>query len=299
MRSSPYAAIAVAIVAVSFASIFIRLSESSPLVIAAYRLMFATIMVAPFALARQRQELSRLGRRDIFLMVGIGGVLAAHFALWITSLKVEGVSVASSVVLVTSHPILVAVVSHMVLKERVNSVTAAGIAIGLAGVTLIAVGDYGLSASTFGGDLLAFGGGVMAGVYLLAGRRFRQRISLLTYVFVVYASAAFFLVVAAFVTDDMRPSGDLWRELGLFAAMALVSQIGGHTLYNWALKYVTAPVVSVSLVGEPIGASILAWLVLGEMPGILVAFGGLAAVCGIYLTIRGQARNLRKAAVTA
>jgi len=298
VRPSPHAAIAVAIVAVSFASIFIRLSESSPLVIAAYRLMFATIMVAPFALARQRQEISRLGRRDILLMVGIGGVLAAHFALWITSLKVEGVSVASSVVLVTSHPILVAVVSHMVLKERVNSVTAAGIAIGLAGVTLIAVGDYGLSASTLGGDLLAFGGGIMAGVYLLAGRRFRQRISLLTYVFVVYASAAFFLIVAAFVTDDMRPSGDLWRELGLFAAMALVSQIGGHTLYNWALKYVTAPVVSVSLVGEPIGASILAWLVLGEMPGILVAFGGLAAVCGIYLTVRGQARNLRKAAVT-
>jgi drug/metabolite transporter (DMT)-like permease len=298
VRFSPYAAIAVAIVAVSFASIFIRLSESSPLVIAAYRLMFATIMVAPFALARQRQELSRLGRRDILLMVGIGGVLAAHFALWITSLKVEGVSVASSVVLVTSHPILVAVVSHMVLKERVNSVTAAGIAIGLAGVTLIAVGDYGLSASTLGGDLLAFGGGIMAGVYLLAGRRFRQRISLLTYVFVVYASAAFFLVVAAFITDNMRPSGDLWRELGLFAAMALISQIGGHTLYNWALKYVTAPVVSVSLVGEPIGASILAWLLLGETPGILVAFGGLAAVCGIYLTVKGQSRILRKAAVT-
>jgi drug/metabolite transporter (DMT)-like permease len=296
VRTSPYAAIAVAIVAVSFASIFIRLSESSPLVIAAYRLMFATIMVAPFALARQRQELSGLERRDILLMVGIGGVLAAHFALWITSLKVEGVSVASSVVLVTSHPILVAVVSHMVLKERVNSVTAAGIAIGLAGVTLIAVGDYGLSASTLGGDLLAFGGGVMAGIYLLAGRRFRQRISLLTYVFVVYASAAFFLIVAAFVTDDMRPGGDLWRELGLFAAMALVSQIGGHTLYNWALKYVTAPVVSVSLVGEPIGASILAWLLLGETPGILVAFGGLAAVCGIYLTVRGQSRILRKAA---
>lgn len=298
MRSSPYAAIAVAIVAVSFASIFIRLSESSPLVIAAYRLMFATIMVAPFALARQRQELSKLGTRDILLMIGIGGVLATHFALWITSLKVEGVSVASSVVLVTSHPILVAVVSHMVLKERVNSVTAAGIAIGLAGVTLIAVGDYGLSASTLGGDLLAFGGGIMAGVYLLAGRRFRQRISLLTYVFVVYASAAFFLIVAAFVTDDMRPSGDLWRELGLFAAMALVSQIGGHTLYNWALKYVTAPVVSVSLVGEPIGASILAWLLLGETPGVLVVFGGLAAVCGIYLTVRGQSKILRKTAVT-
>lgn len=296
MRPSPYAAIAIAIVAVSFASIFIRLSESSPLVIAAYRLMFATVMVAPFALARQRRELSRLSTRDILLMVVTGGVLAAHFALWITSLKVEGVSVASSVVLVTSHPILVAVVSHLVLKERVNSVTAAGIALGLAGVTFIAVGDYGLSASTLGGDMLALGGGVMAGVYLLAGRRFRQRIPLLTYVFVVYASAAFFLVVAAFFSDGMQPAGDLWRELGLFAAMALVSQIGGHTLYNWALKYVTAPVVSVSLVGEPIGATILAWLVLGETPGILVAFGGLAAVCGIYLTVRGQSRTNRKVA---
>ena len=290
MRPSPYAAIAIAIVAVSFASIFIRWSESAPLVIAAYRLIFATLIVLPFALAQQRKELRGLASRDLIFMVGVGGILAAHFGLWMTSLKVQGVTVASSVVLVTSHPILVGVVSHLVLRERVNAITSAGIAIGLAGVALIGVGDYGLSSSTFGGDLLALGGGVMAGLYILAGRHFRQRISLLTYVLIVYASAAILLAVAAFASDGMRPSGDLWRELGIFLVMALVSQIGGHTLYNWALKYVTAPVVSVSLVGEPIGASILAWLLLSEVPTNLVAIGSLAAVFGIYLTARGQSR---------
>ena len=286
--------IAVAIVAVSFASIFIRWSESPPLVIAAYRLTFATLILVPFAAVRAREELKHLARRDLILMVAVGGALAAHFGLWITSLKVPGVSVASSVVLVTSHPILVAVVSHFYLKEKVGAITAAGVVVGFSGVVLIGVGEYRLSVEALGGALLAFSGGVMAGVYLLAGRRFRQRISVLTYALIVYASAAFFLVFAATVTDGMRPSGDLSRELLLFLALAVVSQIGGHTLYNWSLKYVTATVVSVSLVGEPMLSSLLAWMLLGEVPTQLVAVGAIAAMAGIYMTARGEYASARK-----
>ena len=284
MARGPYAAIAAAIVAVSTASILIRWSESDAITIAFYRLGFATLIVLPFAVTDRTTPLRRLSRRDVLLMAGIGVVLAAHFALWITSLKTAGVTVASSVVLVTSHPVMVALVSHFLLKERVSRMTAVGIALGFSGVVGIAVADLGVSTTTVAGDLAALGGGVMAGIYFLAGRRLRQRVSLPVYAFVVYGSAAVALFALAAATGKLAPAGDLRRELLLFGAMAIVPQIGGHTLYNWALRYVPAPLVSVSLVGEPIGSSILAWLLLTELPSALVAIGALLALSGIFLT---------------
>src|SRR5438309_1165216 len=158
----------------------------------------------------------------------------------------------------------------------------------------IAVADLGVSTTTLGGDVAALGGGVMAGIYFLAGRRLRQRVSLPVYAFVVYGSAAVALFVLAAATGKLAPAGDLRRELLLFGAMAIVPQIGGHTLYNWALRYVPAPLVSVSLVGEPIGSSILAWLLLTELPSALVAIGALLALSGIFLTAYSTATTLSK-----
>ena len=284
MARGPYAAIAAAIVAVSTASILIRWSDSDAFTIAFYRLGFATLIILPFALLDRTTPLRSLLRRDVLLMAGIGVVLAAHFALWITSLKTAGVTVASSVVLVTSHPVMVALVSHFLLKERVSRMTAGGIALGFAGVVGIAVADLGVSTTTLGGDLAALGGGLMAGIYFLAGRRLRQRVSLPVYAFVVYGTAALAMFVLALGTGRLAPVGDVRRELLLFGAMAIIPQIGGHTLYNWSLRFVTAPVVSVSLVGEPIGSSLLAWALLGEVPSNLVAIGALLALAGIFLT---------------
>ena len=284
MVRGPYAAIAAAIVAVSFSSIFIRWSQSDAITIALYRLTIATVLISPFAAMDRATPLRTLPRRDVLLMGGIGVVLAAHFAFWITSLKTAGVTVASSVVLVTSHPVMVAVVSHFLLKERVAAMTAAGIALGFSGVVVIAAADLRVSGTTLAGDLAALMGGVMAGVYFLAGRRMRQRVSLAVYAFVVYGAAAvaFFAIAAA--TGKLAPTGDLRTELLLFAAMAVVPQIGGHTLYNWSLRFVPAPLVSLSLVGEPIGSSLLAWILLAETPSLFVAVGGLLALAGIFLT---------------
>ena len=284
MARGPYAAIAAAIVAVSLSSILIRWSESDAFTIAFYRLGFATLILLPYAAIDRTTPLRRLARRDVLLMAGIGVVLAAHFALWITSLKTAGVTVASSVVLVTSHPVMVALVSHFLLKERVSAMTAAGIALGFSGVVAIAVVDLGSSTTTLAGDLAALGGGVMAGIYFLAGRRLRQRISLPVYAFVVYGVAAAALFVLAAGTGRTAPTGDLRKEFLLFGAMAIIPQLGGHTLYNWSLRFVTAPVVSVSLVGEPIGSSLLAWILLNEVPSNLVALGALLALAGIFLT---------------
>ena|SRR5438093_1607517 len=294
MARGPYAAIAAAIVAVSTASILIRWSDSDAFTIAFYRLGFATLIVLPFAVIDRATPLRRLARRDVLLMTGIGVVLAAHFALWITSLKTAGVTVASSVVLVTSHPVMVALVSHFLLRERVSRMTAVGIALGFGGVVGIAVADLGVSTTTLGGDLAALGGGVMAGIYFLAGRRLRQRVSLPVYAFVVYGTAAGALFVLAGATGRLAPAGDLRRELLLFGAMAIVPQLGGHTLYNWALRYVPAPVVSVSLVGEPIGSTLLAWILLHEVPSDLVAVGALLALAGIFLTASSTAGGTGK-----
>jgi len=284
MRTSPYLAIALAVVSVSFSSIFIRWSESDAITIALYRLTFASLIILPFAAMERTTPLRTISRRDLAFMAGVGIVLASHFAFWITSLKTEGVTVASSVILVTSHPVLVAIVSHFALGERVSTPTAVGIGLGMTGVAAIAFAGASVSPTTLAGTLLALLGGVMAGIYFLAGRQLRQRVSLPVYAFVVYATAALTLFALAAATGALLPEGDLSTEFPLFLAMAVIPQIGGHTLYNWSLRFVPAAIVSLSLVGEPIGSSLLAWLLLAETPSSLVAFGGIFALTGIFLT---------------
>jgi drug/metabolite transporter (DMT)-like permease len=298
MRGGPYAGIGLAVVSVSFSAIFISWSTSPFVTIALYRLALATLILAPVAFADRRRPLRSISRTDFALMAGVGVILAAHFTLWIGSLKIESVrvSVASSVILVTSHPLLVGVLSHFALRERLNAGMALGIALGFSGVVVIAFADAQAASATLIGNLLAFAGGIAAGFYFLAGRRLRQRIPLIGYAFVVYASAtAALFVFTIALGESLVPLGDVGRELLLFLGMALIPQIGGHTLYNWSLRWVPAPVVSLSLVGEPIGSSLLAWALLNQVPGPAVAVGGALALAGIYLTAAGQGARAREA----
>ena len=298
MANRPYAGIALAVVSVSTASIFISWSTSPFITIALYRLGLASLILAPFALLDRQRALWKIPRRDLVALIGVGAILATHFALWIGSLKLEGyrVSVASSVILVTSHPLLVGLLSHFVLKERLNTWMALGIALGFSGIVVIGIADSTAQRASLVGDLLAFLGGVAAGFYLLAGRRFRQRISLIAYAFVVYLSATGVLLLYTLgLQESLAPVGDLRTEFGLFLAMALIPQIGGHTLYNWSLRWVSAPLVSLSLVGEPIGSSLLAWVLLNQVPGVAVAIGGALALIGIYLAAMGQGSRMREA----
>lgn len=293
VRPSPYIGIALAIVSVSWASVFITWSTSPPITIALYRLGFATLILAAVLIVRfittGARPLHGLPRRDLALMAGIGAILATHFTLWISSLKVPQESIAASVVLVTSHPLMVGLLSHFVLKERINRWMALGIGVGFSGIVLIALADYGPGGSLLVADLLAFSGGIMAGFYFLAGRRLRQRVALLDYAFVVYACAtAVLFVYAVLLQQSLTPMGDPQTELLLFLALAVVPQLGGHTLYNWSLRWVPAPVVSLSLVGEPVGSSLLAWAILSQVPGLGVAAGAGLALLGIYLTVYGQ-----------
>ena len=302
-KTSPYLGIVLAVVSVSWASIFIIWSTSPAVTIALYRLAFATlilggVLLARFALSGAR-PLHGLPRRDVGMMVGIGAILATHFTLWISSLKVPQESIAASVVLVTSHPLMVGLVSHYVMKERLNRWMALGIILGFSGVVVIALADYGPGGSLLYANLLAFAGGIMAGLYFLAGRRLRQRVALLDYAFVVYAGAtAVLFAYAILLGQSLVPVGNVNTELLLFLALAIVPQIGGHTLYNWSLRWVPAPVVSLSLVGEPVGASLLAWVILSQVPAAGVGLGAGLALLGIYLTVWGQGAPTREVLAT-
>ncbi len=282
----PNLALLVSIVAVSTASIFIRWSAAPPLAIASYRLLFATIILLPFYLrSGGLRRLRGAPRRDVLTLMAVGVVLALHFASWITSLSLT--SVASSVIFVHVDPLFVAAVSHFVFKERIGRGTLFGIAIAFVGATIIAIGDAGVGEANLYGDLLALIGAVMLGIYILAGRSLRQGLDLVSYVTPVYATSTVVLILGSLITGtDLAPFPP--REYILFLSIAVVPMIFGHTVYNWALKYVSAPVVSISLLGEPVGATILAFLLLNEAPSALTLIGGVITLVGIYLCVRSS-----------
>ncbi len=272
-----YPALFVAILAVSFASIFVRWSDSDPLVIAGYRMLFASLILAPFAF-HERQDAVPMDRRTIGSVVLTGVVLAVHFFAFISSLSYT--SVASSTLLVNFHPLIVGAASVLILKES-SKKTVVGVAIGFVGVAVIALTGLGTGESF--GNALALLGGVMAALYILAGRMLRRTLGIFTYAFAVYFTAAVALLGSAVINGVPLwpyPAG----EILIFLALAVVCTIFGHTVYNWSLKYLAAPVISTSLLGEPILASLLALVLLGEAPAWTVVLAAPLVIVGIGLT---------------
>jgi len=282
--SRAYLAIATAMISVSFASIFIKWSESPPFVIAAYRLALTCAMLFPYMIwTGGFAKIRSFEKREVLLVVLSGVALAVHFELWIVSLGLTLVS--TSVILVTSHPIFVAAVQHFLLKEHVKRIAAVGIVIAFSGVTVIALSDYDVGEDTLFGDALAFLGGICAGIYFLSGRVARQSIDVAPYAFSVYGLSSILLFLSAGVAGDTLVVVN-GREITIFLVLALVPTIFGHTMFNYALKKVPAHVISTSVLGEPVGASILAYLLLpGEVPGAWIIVGGALVVLGLYLVL--------------
>ena len=290
-----------AILAVSTASIFIRFAqrEAPSLVIAAFRLTFASLILAPIALTRRRAELRRLTRRELLLALLSGVFLALHFATWITSL--EYTTVASSVVLVSTTPLWVALLSPLVLRERLTRAVLVGMLLALTGGVVIALSDAcvwqnGLSCPSlaefvqggaFFGNFLALAGAWMVAGYLLIGRRLRANMSLVPYIFVVYSIAAVALIVIMFAAGETPlgypPMTYVWMLL-----LALVPQLIGHSTYNWALRYMPAALVAVTTLGEPIGSTVLAYFILREAPTWIKLGGATMILAGIWLASKAE-----------
>ncbi len=284
---SPNLVLLISIMAVSSASILIRWADAPPLAVASYRMVLSVLLLAPFFLRNNGlKKLRQQSMKQLISLFAVGVILAIHFSTWITSLSLT--TVASSVIFVHIDPIFVAIISHFFLGDKITPRTLAGIIISFIGVSIIAMGDVGAGASNITGDLLALLGGVMLGLYILGGRVYRKSLDLTTYVTPVYSSAAVVLVAMSLFTGTPL-SGFSARTYGFFFLIALIPMIFGHTLYNWALRYLSAPIVSLSLLGEPVGASILALLLLGETPNNFTVIGGVITLAGIFISVyRGR-----------
>jgi drug/metabolite transporter (DMT)-like permease len=284
--------LALALIGVSLSGPLVRLSHAHPLAIAAWRLGFtlAAVLLA-LALTGQWREWRRLHRRELAVAVAAGVTLALHFWSWNTSVALT--SVAASVVLVNTQPVVVAALSVVWLREPPSRRQWLGIGIAMLGALVVAWPDLRESGATGGhprallGDLLALVGALMAAIYFVAGRRLRRALGLWSYVGLVYGTCFVVLLLLAALADaHLAPQPA--RELGIFAALALGPMLLGHTGLNWALARSPAYVVNLTLLGEPVGATVIAALLPGirEVPGIATFAGGAIVLAGILLTAR-------------
>jgi drug/metabolite transporter (DMT)-like permease len=292
----------VAILAISTGAILVRFSESPSAVAAFYRVLFTTLPLLPVALVRYRDELRRIGRRDFVFATVSGVALALHFASWFESL--EWTSVAASVTLVQAQPIFVAVGAWLFLSESITSRILLGILVAILGMITMSLGDF-LGGVLVGsnpllGNSLALFGAVMAAGYVLAGRSLRQRISLVPYVVVVYSVCTVCLLAIVLLQGESL-TGYPPREWLIFTGLALGPGLLGHTVINWTLEHLESSIVSVSLLGEPVGASILAAVFLAEWPTKFTVLGGVVALVGIAVTVseRERIESLRESTSSA
>lgn len=296
----PMAALVVAVCAASTASLFIRYAQAyaPSLSIAAWRLCLAAAVLLPIAWTRHRHELRLIPRADLGLIAVSGVCLAIHFATWISSLAYT--SVASSVVLVSIAPLFVALLSPLLLQERVTLPVAAGILLAFGGTLVIAFQDACaapggglacppletlLSGRAIRGDLLALAGAATIAGYMMIGRRLRAHIALVPYITLSYGFAAVSLVLLALVAREPL-TGFAAPAYGWFALLALVPQLIAHSTYNWALKWLPAAFVSISLLGEPVGSTALALIFLGETLSVMKLAGAAFILLGLVLATR-------------
>ncbi len=277
-------ALVTAIVSISFAATLIRLADAPAIVIAGYRMLFSTLVLLPFVLFSRDVlgELRGLRGMDVALISLSGFFLSIHFISWIASIFLTGV--ASSIVLVTTTPLFVALFSVFALKERVPFQFWLGLTLAAAGALTIGGGDLFGGGVRWKGDLLAVLGAIAAGGYFIIGSKLRKRLSLLAYAFPVYLVSTSVIFTVA-LTWRIPVTGYRGMMFLYSLILAVVCQIMGHTLFNWALRHVRATFVTLGVLGEPVGASVIAYMVLGEIPLPREVAGGMLILAGLFCAL--------------
>jgi drug/metabolite transporter (DMT)-like permease len=296
---NPFLGLAIAIAAVSSASIMIRFAQRDfpTLFIASARLGIACLLLFPFFIRKDKSAFQSLTKRDFLTLGGAGLFLALHFASWIQSLEMT--NVISSVVLVTTTPIWVSLISFFIFQERLNKLFYLGLVIAMTGVVIISAGEgYSfmacmdaapsnpcLTSSNLGGNLLALTGAICAAGYILCGKMVRIKLDNLSYIFSVYLIASVVLITAALLFTSekimiLRP------EFGWVVLVAVIPQLIGHSLINWSLGHLPASYVSLSLLGEPVGSALLALVFLREQPSTLQFTGAFVIMLGLFIATK-------------
>ena len=290
-----YLILGMAVLMVSSAAIAIRIAQAegvTSLAIAAWRLSLAAAILWPVVLTRSRVQVRALTRAE-WLLGGLSGIfLALHFASWISSLAYT--SVASSLALVSTNPVWIALVSWLIFREKPGGWLAFGIAAAIGGSALIFLSDSQIASTTGSdsllGNVLAVIGSVTVCGYLLVGRKLRKTVPLLPYIWLVYTSAAVVLMIAALAAGSPLTGFSTVAWLCLIA-LALGPQLLGHSAFNWALEHVSATFIAIAILGEPIGSALLAWLIFGETFAPLQLGGFCLLLTGIYLASRGELKG--------
>lgn len=288
---NPYLALAVGVITVSASAIFVKYCASSTGVIAFYRLFFSVVFMLPLFLAKFTPELKKITKRDWIFTVVSGVLLAFHFILWFESLNYT--SVASSTVLVTLQPLFAFLGTYIFFKEKLTLGAITSGIIAIAGSFIISWGDFRVSGSALFGDFLALVACAFITAYLLLGQTVRQRISLITYTFLVYLMSSITLFIYVIATGDsfIPTQGSDWIY---FILLALLPTLLGHSLFNWVVKWISTSMISMAILFEPIGAAILAYFLLGESVMWSQVLGGGVVIAGICLFIISERRMKMK-----
>ena len=279
---SPYVTLVTAVLLVSVGAILVRLAQAPPLAVSFYRMSIACVILLPFAWGDARRSWPALDRRSHLLLVAAGVALALHFATWIASLS--HTSVAASVLLVNTAPLFATVMSRVFLGEKPPVAVQVAIPVAMAGAAVIALGDGGSSPASLFGNLLAVVGAVTLATYQVIGRGLRGALPLNAYMLAVWGTAV--VTLAALAVAFGTPFGGFPLRTWLaFAALAVVPTLGGHGLANRALRSLPAPTVGLFLLGEPVIASLLAYMIFGETPGAATLVGGAVVLAALALVL--------------
>lgn len=286
---NPYIGIGIAIFAISTSAIIVKLIEDAPAgIIAFYRLLFAVLLMAPIVFIKYKAEIKNISKKDWIFAVISGIFLSLHFILWFESLNYT--SVASSVVLVSLQPLFAFIGTYFFFGERFSVAAVISMFITLLGSFIIGWGDLQISGLALLGDILALLGAITVTVYFLLGQKLRRSLSLMTYTFIVYSSSTLTLLIYNVILGNnffhFAPNTWAW-----FLSLAIIPTFFGHSLLNWALKWVSTSTISMAVVFEPIGASILAYIILQEHVTWSQWLGGTIVISGLFLFIVSTTRK--------
>ncbi|WP_432352552.1 DMT family transporter [Sporosarcina sp. A2] len=278
----PAIPIIIGVLSVALSAIFVKLVSAEAGVTAFYRMFFSVLFMLPIFLLKYRNEIKFLKRRDWIFSALAGVFLAFHFIFWFESLNYT--SVASSTVLVTLQPIFAFAGTYFFFKERLSLKTILSAVVAISGSVIISFGDFQLGGTAFYGDMLALIGCALITAYLLFGQDVRQRLSLVTYTFVVYSISSvtlfFYVMIKGESFGPHSQSDWMW-----FVLLALIPNLLGHTLFNWAIRWVSTNAISIAILFEPVGASILAYYIFHESLSAAQIVGGIVVLLGILLFV--------------
>jgi drug/metabolite transporter (DMT)-like permease len=284
-KLNPKLIVIIGVIFVSFSSALIKASSAPALIIATYRLAITVILMAPSTLIKSKNELKAVDIKSLCLCILSGIFLALHFATWITSIKYT--SIASAAVLVNTHPIFIVVLTYIIFKDKINRKSLISITMTLLGGVIISSGDRSLGSNVFLGDILAAAGAAFIAFYMVIGRIMRQRLSAVSYTFIVYVSCTITLLLLDIITKTSFGPYSL-KEWAIFLGLAVFCTILGHSIFSWSLEYVKPTFLSVAVLGEPVFATIWAAIFFLEFPNTWNVIGSIIIIAGIYLFSKSE-----------